>query len=88
MFDDELTRLTNKIKGLEEKIRSLRTSRQVLMNLLSVVEKDRRAKINRLEHQNQKLKRSSTRFARAVFERNSKICYLENALRTDRTLLS
>ncbi len=88
MIEDELTRLKTKMKGMEEKIRSLRTSRQVLMNLLSIIEKDRRAKINRLERENQKLKRSSSRFAKAVLERNSKISYLEKALKTDQTFPS
>lgn len=87
MAENDLTRLKARVKGLEEKVKSLRTSRQVLMNLLSIIEKDRRAKINRLERENHRLRNSSTKFARAVLERNCKIYHLEQALKTDQTLI-
>nr|WP_245301851.1 translation initiation factor 2 [Symbiobacterium terraclitae] len=66
---------------MEERVRGLRTSRRILMNLLAAQERERRALIARLEAENGRLQRQTARFARAVLERNIRIVRLEESLR-------
>ncbi len=78
---DEVQALRERIRVLEERVRGLRTSRRILMNLLAAQERERRALIARLEAENGRLQRKSARFARAVLERNIRIVRLEESLR-------
>lgn len=78
---DEVQALRERIRVLEERVRGLRTSRRILMNLLAAQERERRALIARLEAENSRLQRKSARFARAVLERNIRIVRLEESLR-------
>jgi len=78
---DELQALRERVRILEERVRGLRTSRRILMNLLAAQERERRALIARLEAENGRLQRKSARFARAVLERNIRIVRLEESLR-------
>jgi hypothetical protein len=78
---DETQALRDRIRLLEERVRGLRTSRRILMNLLAAQERERRALIARLEAENGRLQRQTARFARAVLERNIRIVRLEESLR-------
>jgi len=78
---DETQALRDRIRLLEERVRGLRTSRRILMNLLAAKERENRALIARLEAENGRLQRQSARFARAVLERNIRIVRLEESLR-------
>lgn len=81
MSYDETQALRDRIRLLEERVRGLRTSRRILMNLLAAQERERRTLIAQLEAENGRLQRQSRRFARAVFERNIRIVRLEESLR-------
>ncbi len=63
---DRLQYLEVRVRFLEERVRNLRTSRRVLMNLLALREHDRRLLVDDLSRQNDRLNR---RYARALFER-------------------
>jgi len=78
---DEVQAFRERIRLLEERVRGLRPSRRILMNLLAAQERERRALIARLEAENGRLQRKSARFARAVLERNIRIVRLEESLR-------
>lgn len=80
MSYDETQALRDRIRLLEERVRGLRTSRRILMNLLAAQERERRALIARLEAENGRLQRQTARFARAVLERNIRIVRLEESL--------
>lgn len=54
---DELTMLRSRIAELEERVRSLRTSRLVLMSLLQEREADYQRQMQSLERENKRLKR-------------------------------
>jgi predicted RNase H-like nuclease (RuvC/YqgF family) len=77
---DELTQLRNRVRVLEERIQGLRASRRILMNLITAQEREKRARIQRLEQENTRLQQQSTRYAKAVLERNIRIIRLEQAL--------
>ena len=77
---DELIQLKNRVRVLEERIQGLRASRRILMNLITTQERERRTRIFRLEQENERLQQRSTRYARAVLERNIRILRLEDAL--------
>ena len=81
MSESEISRLKTQIQGLEEKLRTLRASRRVLMSVITALEKDRRARIARLEMENARLQQSNHRYARAMMESNARICRLEENLR-------
>ncbi|MEW8977462.1 MAG: translation initiation factor 2 [Symbiobacterium sp.] len=81
MSYDETQALRDRMRLLEERVRGLRTSRRILMNLLAAKERENRALIARLEAENGRLQRQSARFARAVLERNIRIVRLEESLR-------
>lgn len=77
----EIEILRAKIRSLEEKIQGLRASRRILMNLLTTCEREKKVRIARLERENEILKRRSSKYARAVFERNLRIIRLEANVR-------
>lgn len=77
---DEVTRLRQRIRMLEERIQGLRTSRRILMNLLSAQEREKRARIQRLEEENIRLHRRSQRYAQALMDRNIRIVRLQQSL--------
>ncbi len=54
---DELTVLRSRVAELEERVRSLRTSRLVLMSLLQEREADYQRQMQSLERENKRLKR-------------------------------
>ena len=80
-----MTELRAKVRALEEKIQGLRASRRVLMNLITAQEREKRARIARLESENRKLQKSNARFARAALESNIRICRLQDELRCTET---
>lgn len=73
--------LQARIRILEERIQGLRASRRILMNLLAAQEREKRNRIHRLEAENQKLQKRSSRYAKLVLERNIRIVRLEERLR-------
>jgi len=81
MSYDETQVLRDRVRLLEERLRGLRASRRILMNLIAAQERERRALIAQLEAENGRLQKQSVRYARAVFERNIRIVRLEESLR-------
>lgn len=77
---DELAELKRRVKVLEERIQGLRASRRILMNLVAAQEREKRSRIQKLEQENSRLQRQSTRYAKAVLERNIRIIRLEGKL--------
>lgn len=80
-YMDEVNQLRNRVRVLEERIQGLRASRRILMNLIANQEREKRARIQRLEQENNRLKKQSSRFARAVLDRNIRIIRLEESRR-------
>jgi hypothetical protein len=76
-----ITELRVRIQELEEKVESLRISRRVLMNLIEVLEKEKREQLLRLETQNEKLQKNNCRYARAIMYRNLRITEMEEQLK-------
>lgn len=81
MEGDEIEALRNRVKLLEERVRGLRTSRRILMNLLAAQEREKRAAIRQLELENRRLQRRAARLAQALLERNMRILRLEELIR-------
>lgn len=77
---DELAELKRRVKVLEERIQGLRASRRILMNLVAAQEREKRSRIQKLEQENSRLQKQSTRYAKAVLERNIRIIRLEGML--------
>lgn len=80
---DERDELNRRVKMLEERIQGLRASRRILMNLLAAQEREKRSRIQRLERERDRLQRQSSRYARAVLERNIRIIRLEESARQE-----
>jgi len=78
---EELDFLRARIKLLEDKVRGLRLSRLVLMNLLTAQEKKRRLQVRSLEQEKKRLERSNRRYARTILERNVLISSLQHRLK-------
>lgn len=78
---DDVSQLRNRVRVLEERISGLRASRRILMNLIAAQEREKRARIARLEQENTRLQQQSTRYAKAVLERNIRIIRLEESIR-------
>lgn len=78
---DEVSQLRARVRVLEERVQGLRASRRILMNLLAAQEREKRAKIQRLEQENDRLHKQSSRYAKAVLERNIRIIRLEESIR-------
>lgn len=85
---DELAELRRRVRLLEERVQGLRASRRILMNLIAAQEREKRARIQRLEAENSRLQQQSTRYAKAVLERNIRIIRLEESLRRHREDIS
>ena len=77
---DEVARLRQRIRMLEERIQGLRASRRILMNLLAAQEREKRARIQRLEEENNRLHRRSQRYAQLLMDRNIRIVRLQQSL--------
>lgn len=75
--------LRARVRELERRVRVLRTSRRVLMTLLSRLEQERREDISRLEREQAKLKRRNARYARLILERHRQVHQLERRLAQD-----
>lgn len=80
---DERDELNRRVKMLEERVQGLRASRRILMNLLAAQEREKRSRIQRLERERDRLQRQSSRYARAVLERNIRIIRLEESARQE-----
>jgi len=65
---------------LEEKVEHLRVSRRVLMNLVERLEKEKQDEIGRLERLNLKLRKSNSRYARYILDKNKKIIELKETI--------
>lgn len=85
---NETQALRDRIRLLEDRLRGLRASRRILMNLVATQERERRALIEQLEAENDRLQRQSLRYAKAVLERNIRIVRLEESLRQQEHLSS
>lgn len=78
---DEVGELRRRIRLLEERVQGLRASRRILMNLVAAQEREKRARIQRLEKENVRLQQQSTRFAKIVLERNIRIIRLQESMK-------
>ncbi len=76
----ELNWLRERVRVLEDRVQGLRASRRILMNLIASQEREKRARIRQLEAENARLQKQSSRYARAVLERNIRIVRLEASL--------
>lgn len=85
---DDLNELKRRLRVLEERVQGLRASRRILMNLIAAQEREKRARIQRLEQENTRLQRQSTRYAKAVLERNIRIIRLEESAKPSREDIS
>ncbi len=65
---------------MEEKVEHLRVSRRVLMNLVERLEKEKQDEIGRLERLNLKLRKSNSRYARYILDKNKKIIELKETI--------
>ncbi|MCX7779358.1 MAG: translation initiation factor 2 [Negativicutes bacterium] len=74
--------LRARIRELENKVEALRISRRVLMNLIDSIEREKREKVSRLEHLNERLQKNNCRYARTIMYRNIQILQLEEKLRS------
>lgn len=63
---ERIRELEARVRFLEQKVRSLRASRRVLMDLLAVRERDRRARLDGLERENRRLRQKNGRYARSL----------------------
>lgn len=79
-----MNELRARVRVLEERIKGLRASRRILMNLLAAQEREKRARIHRLESENQRLQQRTSRYAREVLERNIRIIRLQESISEDR----
>ena len=79
LFPPEVSRLTTdcqpdiqelqqKIAQLEARIRLLRVSRRVLLNLLRQVDLERRSEVSRLQRELERLRARNRRYARRLWE--------------------
>jgi len=80
---DEVDQLRQRVRVLEERVQGLRASRRILMNLIAAQEREKRLRIQRLEAENTRLQKQSSRFAKALVERNIRIIRLEENQRRD-----
>lgn len=85
---DEASQLRSRVRMLEERITGLRASRRILMNLVASQEREKRARIHRLEQENMRLQKQSSRYAKVVLERNIQIIRLEESIRRSGAELS
>lgn len=67
---ERLQYLEARVRFLEERLRALRASRRVLMNLLALREQDRRLALDDLSRQNDRLRARNRRYAQALLERH------------------
>lgn len=70
--------LCRKIKQLEKKVAQLRISRQVLMQLLERIEREKIEIKERLEKEKKALKLQNAKYARLIFECNKRLVLLQN----------
>lgn len=77
---DEVEALRARVRELERRVRVLRTSRRVLMTLVSRLEQERRDEVARFERERGRLQRRNSRFARMILERHRHIYQLERML--------
>lgn len=77
---DEVDALRARVRELERRVRVLRTSRRVLMTLVSRMEQERRDEAVRYERERGRLLRRNARYARIILERHRHIFQLERLL--------
>lgn len=81
MPDGELVKvLKSRIRELENKVDALRISRRVLMNLIDMVEKEKKDQVLKLKIINEKLQKNNSRYAKAIMSRNLRINELESRI--------
>lgn len=67
---ERLRYLETRVRFLEERLSSLRTSRRILMNLLALQERERRVAEEDLFRQNNRLRARNRQYAHALMERH------------------
>lgn len=77
---DDVEALRARVRELERRVRVLRTSRRVLMTLISRLEQERRNEQAQFERERGRLQRRNARFARIILERHRHIYQLERLL--------
>lgn len=85
---DEVDQLRQRVRVLEDRVQGLRASRRILMTLIAAQEREKRSRIQRLEAENTRLQRQSSRFAKVILERNIRIIRLEQNLQPEEESIS
>jgi len=78
---EETTLLRRRIRELEDRIQALRSSRRILMDLLSLQEKAKETRIRQLERENRVLRRRAREFAQRAIERANAFHQLKDRFR-------
>lgn len=66
--NEKIEDLQNRIKFLEQRVRALRFSRRVLMDLLAIKEQQRKVEHGSLSRQNKRLRQRNTRYAKTILK--------------------
>lgn len=80
-FQDDIARYQEKIRRLQDNISSLRMSRRILMSLLEEVQLRNKEEIEHLYKEQTRLRKSGSNYAAIIWEKNKRICELEEQLR-------
>ncbi|MGE5484494.1 MAG: translation initiation factor 2 [Ignavibacteriales bacterium] len=72
--------LAEQVKCLEDRVRSLRLGRRILMNIVYAEVTDRQACLSRLRSENRRLQQANARYAHAILESRNRIMELEAQL--------
>jgi len=72
--------LAEQVKSLEDRVRSLRLGRRILMNMVYAEVTDRQASMSRLRSENRRLQRANARYAQSILESHNRIMELEKNL--------
>ena len=83
----EVRDLDRVIADLEARVRSLRLSRRVLLNLLRRVEEDRQRQVEALRRELEYLRARNRRYARRIWEQNRRFTACEPDPAASRTRL-
>lgn len=72
--------LKSRIRELEDKVDALRISRRVLMNLIDVLEREKKEQVQKLQNMNTQLQKNNCKYAKAIMYRNMRINELESRI--------
>jgi len=77
---EDIAYLKNKISKLENKVKKLRASRRILLNMLENMESEAERRLSHLEKCNQILTRYNRNYRLTLLSREAEICHLKSRL--------